>query len=384
MADPLVLDLIDEFPGNAREDRLLPVLVDRVALSLCGDNHQVNVGPVQTELGGMGAIDLDLALRHDPMDHFSDLSDEELFDQVHLLQDVLHAVSEGKHLIMQLVIELRRVALARWVEHFISLNHLDEIVVLAGRKAEIVPLHAAVALLQGGAWEASSELLTQPVLVENVLLQVLIDLLIILLDLFDLALTERFFFIRFVLDELGELLFFVDELDDECLKLDFLLVLAAFEDFKFLLGFFVEFEELSVFHLHLSVLLEEALVGVVVVHGLLVLDLVVDGIPLVAQVQDLVLQIHPQALLLLHLLVPGLQLPLSPVEVLLQNEDPLVLLTPQLDVLDEVLVVLLAAFPMTHVLPIVPPKSSTSSSGDTEAPSWEGPAAQEADSAAAP
>jgi len=151
MADPLVLDLIDEFPGNAREDRLLPVLVDRVALSLCGDNHQVNVGPVQTELGGMGAIDLDLALRHDPMDHFSDLSDEELFDQVHLLQDVLHAVSEGKHLIMQLVIELRRVALARWVEHFISLNHLDEIVVLAGRKAEIVPLHAAVALLQGGA-----------------------------------------------------------------------------------------------------------------------------------------------------------------------------------------------------------------------------------------
>jgi len=149
----------------------------------------------------------------------------------------------------------------------------------------------------------------------------------------------------------------VDELDDEGLKLDFLLVLAAFEDFKFLLGFFVEFEELSVFHLHLSVLLEEALVGVVVVHSLLVLDLVVDGVPLVAQVQDLVLQIHPQALLLLHLLVPGLQLPLSPVEVLLQNEDPLVLLTPQLDVLDEVLVVLLAAFPMTHVLPIVPQRA---------------------------
>ena len=76
MADPLILDLIDQFPRDPGKDGLLTILVHGVTLSHSGDDHQVDVRPVQTELSGVGAVDLHFTLRDDPVDDLSDLSDE--------------------------------------------------------------------------------------------------------------------------------------------------------------------------------------------------------------------------------------------------------------------------------------------------------------------
>lgn len=63
-------------------------------LAVGWDEHEVNIGPVQTQLRGVGPVDLDICVRHRLLNQLGDLLNYKVFDGLHLFHDLTDAALE--------------------------------------------------------------------------------------------------------------------------------------------------------------------------------------------------------------------------------------------------------------------------------------------------
>ena len=97
--------------------------------------HEVDVGPVEAQLGRMAAVDLDVTVGDDLLDEGVNLVDYDRLDRFDLVHDRLDTLIEEDHLVVQLVEDLLGVARALLVERLLAflakrILHLNEEVVV--------------------------------------------------------------------------------------------------------------------------------------------------------------------------------------------------------------------------------------------------------------